>query len=360
MMLDFGAVSTKIWVTPRHHRSICQDCSKCSCSSLNPLYTPELLLDFRAIATKFSITPRHQWSICKDGGERCSRCLKPLHIPESILDFRWVTTKPWMTPSNDRSICQDGCKCTPSAWTRSTFLSWFWTSELFPPKSKWPQVTTDLSARIAANAPPPAWTSCTVPSWSWTLELSPPKSGSPHVTTDPSARIAANASSVAWTCCTLLRWCWTLELSPPKSDGPHVTMRLPPQHHNAKAFRVAATFAWSAIAVRSVSWSPASTAAVWRDSIEFIKQCPAVTNLKKPSLKDFCARIIKSSTLEVCEIESVSVRPLARATLTWNIAQNYSVLLGPSKASWAKLHQSLSMRGQRMFQGFRFRNLCTT
>ena len=51
--------------------------------------------------------------------------------------------------------------------------------------------------------------------WSWTEEQQPPESGEPQVTTDPSSRIAANAELVAWICCTLLSWSCTAELSPP-------------------------------------------------------------------------------------------------------------------------------------------------
>ena len=97
------------------------------------------------------------------------------------------------------------------------------TAELSPPNSWSPQVTTDPSAKIAANAPSAAWICCTPLSWSWTAELSPPNSWSPQVTTEPSAKIAANAPSVAWIRCTPLSWSWTAELSPPHQWSPQVT-----------------------------------------------------------------------------------------------------------------------------------------
>ena len=76
--------------------------------------------------------------------------------------------------------------------------------------------TRDPSA-IAANAPsvaPPwcaAWICRKFLSWSWTAEQSPPSCGSPQVTTDPSAKIAANAAVVAWICCTVWSWSWMAE-----------------------------------------------------------------------------------------------------------------------------------------------------
>ena len=84
-------------------------------------------------------------------------------------------------------------------WTKTNeYLSSCWTAELSPPSSAWPQVTTDPSARIAANAWLVRWICCTPLSLSRTAELSPPLSGLPQVTTDPSARIAAKAWCVAW------------------------------------------------------------------------------------------------------------------------------------------------------------------
>ena len=114
------------------------------------------------------------------------------------------------------------------AWTCWTPFSWSWTTELSPPESGSPQVTTDPSARIAANAKLVAWTCWTPFSWSWTTELSPPLAGSPKSRLTPSARIAANALNeyddfVAWTCWTPFSWCWTWELSPPWAGQPQVT-----------------------------------------------------------------------------------------------------------------------------------------
>ena len=81
-----------------------------------------------------------------------------------------------------------------------------WISKLSPPALGWPHVTTDLSARMAANAPPFAgWICSTCLSSSLTAELSPPWSGEPHVTTDLFSRMVAKAPSVEWTFFTFSR-----------------------------------------------------------------------------------------------------------------------------------------------------------
>ena len=136
------------------------------------------------------------------------------------------------------------------AWVCCTPLSWSWTAELSPPHLWTPQVTTDPSAKIAANACGVAWICCTPLSWSWTAELSPPNLCLPQVTTEPSAKIAANAQSVARICCTPLSWSWTAELSPPYSAPPQVTSVLSPWHHKAKALFDAASCGWSTRTVR--------------------------------------------------------------------------------------------------------------
>ena len=47
----------------------------------------------------------------------------------------------------------------------------------------------------------------------------------------------------------------------------------------------------------------------------------AATSLKKPRCKDFCARTLKSPTLEDCGIENFSQQPLGKATVTWSISR---------------------------------------
>ena len=90
--------------------------------------------------------------------------------------------------------------------------------------------------------------------WSWqvgsqrsTAELSPPHC---WLTTEPSAKIAANALAVAGICCTPLSWSWTAELSLPNYAPPQVTIVLSPWHHKAKAILVAASCGWSTRTVR--------------------------------------------------------------------------------------------------------------
>ena len=139
-------------------------------------------------------------------------------------------------------------KAAPAAWICCTPLSWSRTFELSPPQRELPQVTTDLSARIAAKAVSAAWTSCTPLSWSRTVELSPPEYALPQVTTDLSARIAAKAAFVAWISCTPLSWSRTVELSPPEDGLPQVTTDL-----SARIAAKAAFVAW--ISCTSLSWS---------------------------------------------------------------------------------------------------------
>ena len=80
--------------------------------------------------------------------------------------------------------------------TSTTPLSWVDTALLSPPLPAAPQVTTDPSARSAANAP---WLENTrdtpmVPfRLAATDPASPPKPFRPHVTTVPSMRKAAKA-----------------------------------------------------------------------------------------------------------------------------------------------------------------------
>ena len=81
-------------------------------------------------------------------------CCTPLSW---FLNSRTVTTTPVIAPGNHRTICQNRSKGPNAAWICCTPLSWSWTAELSPPQLWSPQVTTDPSAKIAANAPSVAW-----------------------------------------------------------------------------------------------------------------------------------------------------------------------------------------------------------
>ena len=162
------------WISPGNNRSICQNCSKCiTCS----------------VAAIQFMAPCDNGAICEDRG-KCPICsMNLLHMPQLNLNCR--------------------------------------TAELSPPQFGLPQVTTDLSRRMAAKAPCfVAWICFTALNWSWTWELSPP-SRLPQVTTDPSARAAnaQNAQPVAWSCCTFRSCSWTLEMSP-KCGMPQATTDL--------------------------------------------------------------------------------------------------------------------------------------
>jgi hypothetical protein len=115
-----------------------------------------------------------------------------------------------------------------------------------------------------------------------------------------------------------------LDTFEPILDSRAVTVCIAPSHNpvtstaknNAKARSVAAIFPSMAIAVR---WSPSLSHAVRRDFLGSTTLWSAATSLKKPSWNEFCARTLKSPTLEDSGIENVSLRPLGKATVTWNI-----------------------------------------
>ena len=177
---------------------------------------------------------------------------------------------------------------------------------------------------------------------SCTLELSPPKSALPHVTTEPSARSAANAPEEALICWTP-DWpsrFWTAEMSPPHLGLPHVTILRPPQHHRAKAFSVAAIFGCCASTVRlSPSWTPAA-------SKEFMgsKGSPAaVTSCRKRCPNEFWANILRCPTVEDSGTSRLSFLPLGNATSTRSIGKSHtnyvsvavsSKNLEPKSAQW--------------------------
>ena len=102
---------------------------------------------------------------------------------------------------------------------------------------------------------------------------------------------------------------------------------------------VAATFASMAIAVR---WAPSSSPAACKDFVGSTTLWSAATSLKKPSWNDFCARTLKSPTLEDCAIEKISLRPLGTATVTWSMYGKISCTNLSNNCSWAKLHHLLS------------------
>lgn len=78
-----------------------------------------------------------------------------------------------------------------------TCLSWWCTVELSPPRCGFPQVITDPSVRMAANASMVDWIALTCFSWFLMASLLPPAWAAPQVMTEPSWRMAAKAESVA-------------------------------------------------------------------------------------------------------------------------------------------------------------------
>ena len=294
-----GAVTTRTWIAPGHNTTIYQNRSKSTFCGLNLLHPLQLIFYCRAVTTWIWIPPCNDGAICQDRRWCWTAELSP---PKDGLPH--VTTEPSSRIAANAPLV---------AWTCCTFLSCSWTAELSPPNAEKPHVTTEPSARIAANATSVAWICCTPLSKCRTAELSPPDTARPHVTTEPFWRIAAKAAFVAWTCCTFLSWSSTAELSPPQSRWPHVTTPSPPQHQAAKACRFDASFARPTIAV---SWSPSWSPAAWRVCIGSLRMHPAaVASRKEPCPKDFWANLFKSS-LEDSRIERLSLRPLARATVT--------------------------------------------
>ena len=404
LMLDVRALTTVCWVAPCQRWPIIQNRHKGTSPSLDLLHLPKLIFERGAVTTSRWITPCNHWSICQDGSE-CTiyvhhisiYALDLLHVPQSMLNSRAVTTQVWVAPGNHRSILsdwkvrgqdkprglndpdvdelpfhcrafatiiwiapwhngfvfQDSCECTiwSLIWSTSAKSARNpWISKLSPPALGWPHVTTDLSARMAANAPPFAGCICsTCLSSSLTAELSPPWSGEPHVTTDLSSRMAAKAPSVEWTFFTFSRnrrdvlsppycglphvttdpsprtaanaeavawtnsmpsevWTW---VSPPWRPEPHVTILSPPWHHNAKALCIAVSSGWQMIALRS-SRSPIPT--LCRDSCGFCRMRPcAVTSLsplRDPSVKDLQAIFLECPTVEDSGTSRTSFLPL--------------------------------------------------
>ena len=183
--------------------------------------------------------------------------------------------------------------------------------------SSWPQVTTDPSARIAANA----CLSCLKLLDALqlildfravtTISLWPPSHDWP---------MSQYCSKCALSCLNrpapFSRY-WTSELSPPKYSWPHVTTRSPPQQNKAKVVAVATNFASVTAAVRR---SPSSSPAACRDSVGSITLWSAATSPKKPRWQDFCANALKSPYFG-----GLRNRKLLTATAwqsyTWSISQ---------------------------------------
>ena len=111
LMLDCRAVTTSIWIAPRHNWAISQDRRKCTPCGVNLLHTLQLILDGRAITTTIWIALRYHRAIFQDRG-KCSPCgLNLLHAYQLALDCRAVTTMVWMAPCyNSVAAAAPQCK----------------------------------------------------------------------------------------------------------------------------------------------------------------------------------------------------------------------------------------------------------
>jgi hypothetical protein len=93
---------------------------------------------------------------------------------------------------------------------------------------------------------------------------------------------------------------------------PDVTIRSPPEQNNANVVPSVTSFASKTIAAR---WSPSTSPAACRDTVGSNVWLSAATSLKKPHWQDFCARSLKSPTLEDCGSENAHCSRLAK--LQW-------------------------------------------
>ena len=137
----------------------------------SPYATGKLILHWRAVTTPVLIAPCRNWAVW-DGGSKCATCsLNRLELME-VFTVRSASAAPVsVAPCHDWSILQYCSICTLCG-LNTLHISESRTAELSPPPSAAPHVTTDLSARIAANADAVAWICSTFLSWSWTVELS--------------------------------------------------------------------------------------------------------------------------------------------------------------------------------------------
>ena len=110
LILDSGAVTTFVWITPCHHSFICQNRGKSTSCAKNLLNIPQLILDSGAVTTFVWIAPCHHASICHNRGKSTGCAKNLLNIPQLILDSGAVTTFAWIAPCHHASICKNCSK----------------------------------------------------------------------------------------------------------------------------------------------------------------------------------------------------------------------------------------------------------
>ena len=267
------------------------------------LHISKLVCNCTAVATKIWMAPCNNWSTRHYSSKCPPSCLNPLHTFELVLDFRAVTTYIWIAPDHNRPIQKDCSEC------RVSCLKILDTFEL----------VLDFRA---------------VTTYIW-------------IAPDHNRPIQKDCSECRVSCLKILD---TFELV---LDFRAVTTSIwiAPDHNRPirqdrvcspsclNLLDVAATFASMAIAVR---WAPSSSPAACKDFVGSTTLWSAATSLKKPSWNDFCARTLKSPTLEDCAIEKISLRPLGTATVTWSMYGKISCTNLSNNCSWAKLHHLLS------------------
>ena len=137
------------------------------------LYILQLPLHSTAVASKVSITPGHDRAILQPALHRLA-----------------VPAVRGRSPGHDRSVLCQGSESSTGGLDMLHFLQLALHCTAVPPCVAAPQVRTEPSARMAANAPKEAWICCTFLGLS---SQSPPESMSPQVRIEPSRRIGAKA-----------------------------------------------------------------------------------------------------------------------------------------------------------------------
>ena len=176
------------FTTPANHRSIVQDGGECILQNLEFLHVLQLVSHGTAIATLLLVAPGHDRAVATDGRKGKLIGLDVLHVLQ--LHRTAVAAPQAMAPGHERGIAKERCKRDPGGLNHAHVLQLLAQNcscrQLHPP-----QLTTDPSSRMAANAFSKTWNFFTFFSWSRTELQSPPLSAMPQVSTEPSPRMAA-------------------------------------------------------------------------------------------------------------------------------------------------------------------------
>ena len=112
------------------------------------------MLHSATVTSKLVISPGHDGSVTDDGSKGLMRGLDLLDIPQLLLHRTAVATEKVIAPSHHRSIAQDGSKRLTRGLDLLNIVEPMLHSSAIATESSVAQVTTDPSAKIAANALP--------------------------------------------------------------------------------------------------------------------------------------------------------------------------------------------------------------